>query len=85
MKENISPVVIAAVVIVVIAIVAFFGVKTFTPNRNAEPSADQIKEHMGAGVPQTGGMCRPGGPAMPGSYGGSGGSGMPGSGGSSGR
>ena len=55
MKENISPVVIAVIVILVIAIVAFFGVRTFAPSRNTNPSADQIKAHMGAGIPQSGG------------------------------
>lgn len=90
MKENVSPVVIAIAVILVVAVGVYFGMKTLGPSRNSEPSANQIKQHMGAGIPQSGGSGgagRRGSPDMSGSPNmpSSGGTMMPGSGGSSGR
>ena len=72
MKQNVSPGVVAAVVVAVVAVVGFIGFKSMGTKKAAGPTpadmATKMKEHgMGTtmGAPKTGGGSR--------SYGGPGG------------
>jgi len=83
MKQNVSPAVMAAIIVVFVAIVGFVGYKLFlAPSGNAAASSDMqakykemtknggsppSKEDMAKNRPAGAGMGYPGRPGMPGS------------------